>query len=74
MQKSFANNIKLKELSLEYEEFVKELNKCALLYHEEWIETIETSAKFYLNQYYNNLVSQLIKLHNKINKPPESLY
>ena len=74
MQKSFANNIKLKELSLEYEEFVKELNKCALLYHEEWIETIETSAKLYLNLYYNNLVSQLIKLHNKINKPPESLY
>ena len=74
MEKSIENNSRLKELSLEYEEFVKELNKCALLHHEEWIETIETSAKLYLTKNYNNMVSQLIKLHNKINKAPENLY
>ena len=74
MQRTVENNIGLKELYQEYEEFVKELNKCALLYHEEWIETIETSAKLYLNKNYNNMVSQLIQLHNKIKKPPESLY
>ena len=74
MQRTIENNIGLKELYKEYEEFVKELNKCSLLYHEEWIETIETSAKLYLNQFYNNMVSQITKLHNKINKAPENLY
>ena len=74
LQTSFKKNEKLKELYKEYEEFVNELNKCSILYHEEWSETIETSAKLFLNKDYNGMIKQLIKMHNKMNKPKESLY
>ena len=74
LQTSFKKNEQLKELYREYEEFVNELNKCSILYHEEWSETIETSAKLFLNKDYNGMINQLIKMHNKMNKPKESLY
>ena len=74
MESQFMENYELKELSQEYEEFVKELNKCSVLYHEEWIEAIETCEELYKNKYYNIMVDQLLKLHSKMNKTPESLY
>ena len=74
MENAIKDNKDLKELSIEYTEFVKELNKCSVLYHEELIETLETCAKLYLNNDYNNMVNQLMKMHEKMDKIPESLY
>ena len=74
MESQFMENYELKELSQEYEEFVKELNKCSVLYHEDWIEAIQTCEELYKNKYYNIMVDQLLKLHSKMNKTPESLY
>ena len=63
----------LKEIKQEHEQLFKEceliineLNRCALCLNEEWIETIEASAKLYLNKDYNNMINQLIKMHKKI--------
>ena len=74
MENAIKNNYNLKELSKEYTEFVQELNKCSVLYHEELIETLETCAKLYLNKDYNHMVNQLMKMHEKMDKIPESLY
>ena len=74
LQNSFKKNEQLKQLYIDYEEFVNELNKCSVLYHEEWSEAIETSAKAFLNMDYNGMINQLVKMHNKMNKPKESLY
>ena len=74
MKKAFKLNKSLYENNKEYETFVDELNKCSFLYHEEWIEVIETSARLYLNKDYDNMVKQLIKIHNKMNRNPENLY
>ena len=74
LQTSFKKNKQLKELYIEYQEFVNELNKCSILNHEEWSETIETSAKLFMNKDYNGMINQLIKMHNKMNKSKESLY
>ena len=74
IQNAIKQNNSLKELSIEYEEFIKELNRCSVLYHEEWLETIEASAKLYLNKDYNNMINLLIKMHKKMNKTHESLY
>ena len=73
MNNAINLNSELKELDKEYEEFVNELNKCSVLYHEEWIEAIETSAKLYLNRD-NNMFEQLMKIHKKMKKNPENLY
>ena len=66
------NNIK--KLINEYEIFIDELNKCAMLPHEEWSETIEDILKVYQNEDYNSFMNQMIKLHEKINKKPSSMY
>ena len=74
LQSSFKKNMHFKELNKEYEEFINELNKCSILYHEEWSETIESSAKLFLNKDYNGMINLLIKMHKKMNQPKESLY
>ena len=74
LQTGYKKNEKLKELGKEYEEFINELNKCSILYHEECAETIETTAKLFLNKDYNGMINQLIRMHKKINQPKESLY
>ena len=74
MQTAFKKNDKLKELGIEYEEFINELNKCSILYHEECAETIETTAKLFLNKDYNGMINQLVNMHKKMNQPKESLY
>ena len=66
------NNIK--KLINEYEIFIDELNKCAMLPHEEWSETIEDILKVYQNEDYNSFMNQMMKLHEKINKKPSSMY
>ena len=74
MNNAFKKDENLKELGKEYEEFVNELNKCSILYHEECAETIETSAKLFLNKDYNGMINQLMKMHKKMNQTKESLY
>ena len=74
MQSAFKKNEKLKELGKEYEEFINELNKCSILYHEECAETIENTAKLFLNKDYNGMINQLVNMHKKMNQPKESLY
>ena len=74
LNNSFKKNEQLKELYIEYEEFINELNKCSILNHEEWTEAIEISSKLFLNKDYNGMINQLIKMHNKMKKPNESLY
>ena len=74
MENAFKKNYGLKELTEEYEEFVQELNKCAFLCHEEWLETIEACSKLYLNKEYDNMVNQFMKMYDKMKKQPENLY
>ena len=63
-----------KNLIEECEMFINELNKCAMLLHEEWSETIEDVAKVFQNKDYLNLVNQMLKLHEKINNKPQNMY
>ena len=63
-----------KKLVEESEIFIKELNNCAILLHEQWAEAIEDTSKMYYNKDYNNTVKHLIKLHKKMYQKPENLY
>ena len=63
-----------KKLVEESEMFIKELNNCAILLHEQWSEAIEETSKMYYNKDYNNTVEHLIKLHKKMYKKPENNY
>ena len=67
------NNINNK-LVEESEIFIKELNNCAILLHEQWSEAIEETSKMYYNKDYINTVKHLIKLHKKMHKKPENNY
>ena len=58
----------------EYEMFVNELNKCAMLLHEEWSENIEDIAKIFQNKDYNTLTNQMMKLHEKMKNLPNNMY
>ena len=68
------NSEKNKKLVEESEMFIKELNNCAILLHEQWSEAIEETSKMYYNKDYNNTVKHLIKLHKKMHKKPENNY
>ena len=73
--KAIINNSDVnKKLVEESEMFIKEMNNCAILLHEEWSEVIEDTSKLYFNKDYNNTVKQLIKLHKKMHKKPENNY
>ena len=63
-----------KKLVDESEMFIKELNNCAILLHEQWSETIEETSKMYYKKDFNNTVKYLIKLHKKMYKKPENCY
>ena len=58
----------------ESEIFIKELNNCAILLHEQWSETIEEASKMYYNKDYNGSIRQLIKLHRKMHRKPDNNY
>ena len=68
------NNSDLKNLIDEYEIFITELNKCALLLHEKYQETIEDVLKIFKNKDYNTLANQMIKFHEKIQSKPANMY
>ena len=63
-----------KKLVEESEMFIRELNNCAILLHEQWSEAIEETSKMYYNKDYSNTVKHLIKLHKKMYQKPENLY
>ena len=63
-----------KKLVEESEMFIKELNNCAILWHEQWSEAIEETSKMYYNKDYINAAKYLIKLHKKMHKKPENNY
>ena len=64
----------MKKLIDEYEIFINELIKCAMLLHEEWSEAIEDIMTDFQNGDYNSFTNQMMKLHEKLKKNPTSLY
>ena len=68
------NNNMNKILIEESEMFVKELNNCAILLHEQWLEVIEETTKMYYNKEYNSAVKILIKFYRKMHKKPDNNY
>ena len=68
------NNKINNKLLEESEMFIKELNNCAILMHEEWSEAIEETSKMYYNKDYIGTVKHLIKIHKKFHKKPENNY
>ena len=67
-------NNSLKQLIDECQIFVTELNKCGMLLHEEWLETIEETAKIFQNKDYNSFANQMIKIHEKTKGIPNNMY
>ena len=67
-------NYSYKKLIDECEMFVTELNKCAMLIHEEWFEAIEDIVKTFQNKDYNSFVNQMMKIHEKMGKHPKNMY
>ena len=54
--------------------FIKEINKCSMLPHEEWFETLENTSSLYLQKDYQPMVSNLLKIHKKSKIKPQSMY
>jgi FKBP12-rapamycin complex-associated protein len=53
---------------------IEELNRCAMLLHEEWCEAIEESAKLYFqNNEIKGMIKILMEVHNKMDKKPETM-
>ena len=65
---------KHKNLIEECEMFIRELNKCAMLPHEEWGETIEDVSKLFQNGDYYNMVEHMKRLHLKLEHKNDSMY
>ena len=62
------------QLAKECEMFVDEFNRCALLLHEEWYESIEEGAKLYFTvNDINGMIKILLQAHEKMHKPPETM-
>ena len=59
-------NNDMKKLIDEYEIFINELNKCSLLLHEEWSETLEDVTSIFENGDYNSFINKMMKLHEKM--------
>ena len=74
LEKIINQNNNLKKIIDEYELFINELNKCSMLLHEEWFETIEDIFSIFQNGDYNSFTNQMLKLHEKMNKHPKSMY
>ena len=54
--------------------FISELNRCAMLPHEEWFETIEDVSKLFQNGEYNEMVEQIKRLHLKMDNHFDNMY
>ena len=54
--------------------FIDELNKCAMLPHEEWYETIEDVSKSFQNGDYNVMVDHIKRLHLKMEHHFDNMY
>ena len=53
---------------------IDELNRCALLLHEEWGEAIEESAKLYFQSSdIKGMIKILMEVHEKMKNPPETM-
>ena len=68
------NNDLNNKLVEESDMFIKELNNCAILLHEQWSEVIEDTSKMYYNKDYIGSAKQLHKMHKKMHKKPENNY
>jgi phosphatidylinositol kinase/protein kinase (PI-3 family) len=64
----------IKDLVKECEMFINEINKCAMLLHEEWFETLENTSKMYYTKDYQGMAKYLWKLHEKAKEKPETMY
>ena len=54
--------------------FIDELNKCAMLLHEEWYETIEDVSKSFQSGDYSSMIEQIKRLHLKLNINFDNMY
>jgi FKBP12-rapamycin complex-associated protein len=53
---------------------IEELNRCAMLLHEDWGEAIEESAKlYYQSNDINGMIKILMELHDKMRNVPETM-
>jgi hypothetical protein len=68
------NNPSINDLVKECEMFINEINKCAMLLHEEWFETLENTSKMYYTKDYHGMAKYLCKLHEKAKEKPETMY
>ena len=68
------NNSSIKDLVRECEMFIREINKCAMLLHEEWFETLENTSKMYYSKDYQGMIKYLVKLHEKAKLTHENMY
>jgi FKBP12-rapamycin complex-associated protein len=67
-------NKKYKTLIEECSLIIEELNRSALLLHEEWIEAIEESAKMYFqSNEIKGMIKILMEVHEKMDKIPETM-
>ena len=68
MKKKYENLIN------ECEFIINELNRCALLLHEEWSDAIEEGAKlFFQSNDINGMIKILFEVHKKMKKKPETI-
>ena len=65
---------KHKNLIEECNMFISELNKCAMLPHEEWFESIEDISKLFQNADYHNMVEHSKRLHLKLSRHFDNMY
>ena len=63
-----------KDIIEECSMFISELNKCAMLPHEEWFETIEDVSTLFQNGDYYNMAEHLKRLHLKYTNQFDSMY
>ena len=68
------NNSSIKDLVRECEMFINEINKCAMLLHEEWFETLENTSKMYYSKDYQGMLKYLVKVHEKAKLTHENMY
>ena len=65
---------KYEKLINECELIINELNRCALLLHEEWSDAIEESAKLYFqSNNINGMIKTLLDVHKKMKMKPETI-
>ena len=68
------HNPTISDLVNECEMFINEINKCAMLLHEEWFEALENASKMYFTKDYQGMMKYLYKLHEKEKLKPQNMY